>query len=231
MRIANRVSLALPWLGAAAGAWLLVTGGHRRSAGLATLGASLGMGLVRWQLQRLVTERTAYDLQATLGEIQLRTYPAQVWAETVVEDLTWREALSEGFSRLADYLFGANAAKERLTMTAPVLSTLASGADVSEGTARTMAFVMPGDRELESLPAPDDPRVRLRAVPERLVAVLAFRGNYASRLPSQKREELITRLADAGFVTRGSAWFAGYDPPSTLPPLRRNEIMIELADL
>jgi len=227
----NRVSLALPWLGAAAGAWLLARGSNRRSAGLVTLGASLGMGLARWQLQRLVTEDIAYDLQATLGDIQLRSYPAQVWAETVVENATWSDTLSEGFGRLAGYLFGANAAKERLTMSAPVLTTLANGAGTNQIMTRTVAFVMPADRALASLPAPEDPRVRLRAVPERRVAVLAFRGNYASDLPSERRQELIVRLADAGFLTRGSAYFAGYDPPSTLPPLRRNEIMIELADI
>jgi hypothetical protein len=229
MRLVNRVSLALPLVGIAAGAWLLATGGKRRSVGLTTLGASLGLGLARWQLQRLVTESGGYVLQATLGDIELRRYPQQIWAETVVEGATWSEALNEGFRRLAAYLFGDNAAAERLTMTAPVVSSL-SNTDPSQVTPCTIAFVMPGDRELASLPVPEDSRVRLRTVPARLVAALGFRGNYESRLPSLKREELMVRLADAGFLTRGSASFAGYDPPTTLPPLRRNEVLIELAD-
>jgi hypothetical protein len=230
MRLMNRLSLALPLVGVAASAWLLASGLERRRLGLATLGASLGLGLARWQLQRLVTESGSYTLQATLGDIELRRYPKQIWAETVVERATWPEALHEGFRRLAGYLFGANAAAERLTMTAPVLSTLGN-AEPNQLTAHTIAFVMPGDRELASFPPPEDPQVRLRAVPARFVAVLPFRGNYEGDLPSQKREELRVRLADAGFLTRGSASFAGYDPPSTLPPLRRNELMIELADI
>jgi hypothetical protein len=230
MRIVNRVSLALPLVGMAAGAWLLASGGQRRTVGLTTLGASLGLGLARWQLQRLVTESGEYALQATLGDIELRRYPQQIWAETVVEGATWTDALNEGFRRLASYLFGDNAASERLTMTAPVVSSL-SNADPSQVTTYTIAFVMPGDRELASLPAPTDPRVRLRPVPPRLVAALGFRGNYESRLPSLKREELSLRLIDAGFLPRGSACFAGYDPPTTLPPLRRNEVLIDLADI
>jgi hypothetical protein len=71
--------------------------------------------------------------------------------------------------------------------------------------------------------------VRLRAIPERLVAALPFRGNYDGGLPRQKREELLTRLEAAGLGVQGEASFAGYDPPSTLPALRRNEVMVELA--
>jgi hypothetical protein len=228
-RLVNRVSLGLPLVGVVAGVWLLASG-KRRALGLGAIGASLGLGVARWQLQRLVTESGPYALQATLGNIELRRYPAQIWAETVVEPATWSDALNEGFRRLAGYLFGANGDSERLTMTAPVVCSL-SNADPQRLMTRTIAFVMPGDRELANLPAPEDPRVRLRTVPARLVAALGFRGDYESDLPSQKREELILRLTNAGFLTRGSAFFAGYDPPTTLSALRRNEVLIELADI
>jgi hypothetical protein len=246
VRRINRASLVLPAAGIAAGAWLLASGSQRRAAGWATLGASLGLGLARWQLQRLVTESVPYTVQMTLGEIEVRRYPPQIWAETVVEGASWKEALNDGFRRLAAYIFGANNESARLTMTAPVFSSYSASdgderlemtapvlADVGGANERrdhTVAFVMPADRDLDSLPAPRDRRVRLREVPPRRVAVLRFRGNYESGLPYQKRDELLQRLREAGLNWRGEPRFAGYDPPSTWSPLRRNEVLIELTE-
>ena len=163
-----------------------------------------------------------------------------------MEQSTWEDALRKGFQRLAAYIFGANNESARLTMTAPVLSsypasdggtrlgmTAAVPADMAEGNElrdHTLAFVMPADRDLDTLPAPRDPSIRLREVPERRVAALRFRGNYESGLPHQKRDELLASLRDAGLETRGEARFAGYDPPSTWPTLRRNEVLIDLAE-
>lgn len=246
----GRVSFALPLVGLAAGAWLLSRGSERRPTAYGVLGAAVGLGALRWQLQRLVTEEMPYVVEARLGAIEVRRYPEQVWAETVVEDSSWSEALNEGFRRLAGYIFGANDGQESLGITTPVLSALSatvqpgtdkSGEKLSMTTPvfatlgagavgeRTVAFVMPGDRELRSLPKPRDPRVRLRAIPERLVAALPFTGDYESGSPQQKREELLSSLAEAGRDVQGEASFAGYDPPSTLPALRRNEVMIELS--
>lgn len=244
VRRVNRASLVLPAAGVAAGAWWLARGSDRRAAGWAALGASLGLGLARWQLQRLVTESVPYTVQMTLGEIEVRRYPPQIWAETVVEQSSWKEALNDGFRRLAAYLFGANNESARLTMTAPVFSSYSTGseqltmtapvlADVGGADERhdhTVAFVMPADRDLDSLPAPQDRRVRLRELPARRVAALRFRGNYESGLPYQKRDELLSQLRDAGLQTRGEARFAGYDPPTTWSRLRRNEVLIDLAD-
>ena len=245
MRRVNRASLVLPALGVAAGTWLLARGARGRSGGLAALGASLGLGVVRWQLQRWVTEMVPYEVKATLGKVEMRRYPAQVWAETVVHASTWNESLHEGFRRLAAYLFGGNDEAARLTMTAPVLSSYAAGpraggqsdrlapmaaerGDAGDLLDRTVAFVMPADRDLATLPAPHDRRVRLRELHPRLVAALPFRGNYESGLPHKKREELLQRLREAGIATRGEARFAGYDPPTTWSPLRRNEVLIDL---
>jgi hypothetical protein len=246
-RLAGRVSLAVPVLAAAAGALLLSRGRKRRGVGFGALGAALGLGFARWQLQRFVTESGPYEVEARLGDIELRGYPEQVLAETVVEQASWNDALSDGFKRLAGYIFGDNDATERLSMTAPVLSTLppaehrgerlsmtapvlATVGAANEVTSRTVAFVMPGDRTLADLPKPRDPRIQLRVVPARLVAALVFRGNYKSGLPAAKREELLEKLHAAGMASKGEATFAGYDPPSTIPALRRNEVLVELAD-
>ncbi len=237
-RWAGRISAAAPIVGIAAGACLTLGSQRHRAAGWGTLGASLGLALLRWQLQRWVTEQVPYELQATLGEIEVRSYPDQVHAETTVEGGDWNHALSEGFKRLAGYIFGDDRRteapeerraqlgerSERLSMTAPVLATVA-GPTAREHTIR---FVMPIDRDATELPVPLDARIQIRVVPARTVAVLPFRGNYKTDLPLEKREVLLSELQQAGLPTRGNVWFAGYDPPSTLTALRRNEVLVEL---
>lgn len=242
-RLFGRASLAAPLFVAATGVAFALNPARRRE-GLALLGASLGLGLVRWQLQRLFTEQVPYEVQRTIGEVEIRRYPAQIWAETVVTTPSWSDALSNGFERLAGYIFGDNVPTtlvgtesarrsslraavggERLSMTAPVLATLGAASELGE---RTIAFVMPADRKLEDLPTPRDVRVTIRSVPARRVAVLTFNGDYKSELPATKRDELLRWLAAAGLTPKGVVYFAGYDPPTTLPALRRNEVSVDL---
>jgi hypothetical protein len=245
-RLLGRASLAAPLFAAATGIAFALHP-ERRREGLALLGASLGLGLVRWQLQRLFTEQVPYEVQAKIGVVEIRRYPAQLWAETTVTTPSWSDALSEGFQRLADYIFGENVPTtlvgtesarrrslraavggERLTMTAPVLATLGAASELGD---RTIAFVMPADRKLEDLPTPRDMRVTLRSVPARRVAVLGFSGDYKSELPASKRDELLQWVVAAGLTPKGVVHFAGYDPPTTLPALRRNEVSVELEPL
>jgi len=216
--------------------------------GLATLGVSLGAVLTRWQLGRLFTWQPRYRLEFEYGRLQIRLYEHQIQAETTVEPAPWPKALNEGFLRLAAYVFGDNGAELAIPMTAPVLSTVTLGheprgaadswrpprvSDVQEltgNTARNVAFVLPDDRTLDELPTPNDARIHLHGVPPRRMAVLGFRGNYSGDLPAQKRNELLFLLKCAGLRAASEVWFAAYDGPSTLPLLRRNEVMVELAD-
>jgi len=218
------------------------------SVGLAVLGASVGAALARWQLGRLFTWQPSYQLEFEHGRLQIRLYDHQILAETTVDPAPWSDALSQGFRRLAAYVFGDNRGGRKLGMTAPVLSTVTLGSDqrgvasswrpprVSDlerlvgPTPRNVAFVLPPGRTLDALPAPNDARVHLHGVPPRRMAVLAFRGAYGGDLPAQKRNELLFLLKCAGLRPASEVWFAAYDGPSTLPLLRRNEVMVELAE-
>lgn len=112
--------------------------------------------------------------------------------------------------------------RETIAMTSPV--------NVSTQGERsyTIAFNLPEGRTLASLPAPNDERVRLERRPRRRVAVTRFGGRYSGPRVAAKFSELLARVRSAGLAYRGSPEFAGYDPPSTLPFLRRNEIWVEL---
>jgi len=227
-RVLGRVAIAAPILGAGVGAALAFGADRKyRPVGLGALAASLGLGLARWQFARWFTEQSPYELEFRDGELEVRRYAPSARAETVVEGLTWAEALNEGFQRIAAYILGQaqHGESERIAMAAPVTATVGT-APIST---RTIAFTLPRNRRLSSLPTPKDTRVRLRYVPARRVAVLKFRGRYGGVLPAKKRDELLARVRLAGLHALGEVAFAGFDAPSTLPWLRRNEVQVDLA--
>jgi hypothetical protein len=223
----------------------------RKAAVLAALGTGLGLGLFRWQLARLFAEEPAYVVERRIGHFEIRRYPAVVRAETKVNGLSWRLALDEGFRRLFGYIGKGNDAAERIAMTAPVTTFRDDVASAAPGLAQEneggpssdapppaeiargaddviVGFMMPADRRLESLPAPHDARVQLVQGASRRVAVLRYSGKFDADLTRAKQRELFEAMQRVGLKPKGDPGFAGYDPPTTLPFLRRNEVWIEV---
>jgi hypothetical protein len=201
--------------------------------------AVAGALLTRWQLARLFTEQPRYELEARVGPVEIRRYAARWVAETRVEG-SWERALHEGFRRLASYIFGSNhrgqvhsRGTERLAMTSPVnvrrTEHVTSAVETADSYGNhIVSFNMPSGRARDCLPRPDDERVKLTLKPEARVAVLRYRGGYDGDHVASKFIELLVALRRANLRHKGQLQFAGYDPPSTLPLLRRNEVWIEL---
>ena len=68
---------------------------------------------------RAGTEEPGYTATPLTGGVEIRRYGPRIAAETIVDD-DEEAARSEGFRRLARYIFGANHRRERVAMTAPV---------------------------------------------------------------------------------------------------------------
>jgi hypothetical protein len=216
-RLAMRSSLLAIPIAAGIG-WAL----RSRRTGLAAGGlTALALGALRWQMARWFCDTPAYTIDARVGDLELRSYPAQIEACAELESRTFEEALDLGFGRLACYVFGANATDEDIAMTAPVVTSIQDGM-------YTMAIAMPPGRPLTTLPEPDDPRVVLRETEGRRFAALRFRGRFTRENVSRQERKLLREVLDLGLVTRGSVGFAMYDSPATLPFLRRNEVWIEI---
>lgn len=111
---------------------------------------------------------------------------------------------------------------EKIQMTAPVVQT-----KVADGW--QMSFMMPSKYSMQDLPRPKDPRVKLMSVPAKLFAILRYSGTWSEEKNQEKADELLKWLIKNGTYQQVSEpVFAGYDPPWTLPFLRRNEVMIEV---
>lgn len=164
-------------------------------------------------------EEPKFELLDTLDKVELRLYEPSIQATTA---LRGSNQTTKGFRRLAGYIFGGNDTGQAIAMTAPVQETLTVGPSV-------MAFTMPSGFSMENLPAPDSESVVLREVPERLVATLSFGGWATSGKVQSKTANLLETLERHGAIVRGAPVLNQYNPPWTLPFLRRNEIAVEVS--
>lgn len=185
----------------------------------------------------MATEEPKYNLIQQSGDVELREYAPKIIAETVVSgDLD--DASSKGFKRIADYIFGNNTSpaggKEKIAMTAPV-TMKAQSEKISMTTPVTMQktegmwrmhFVMPSQYTMETIPKPNNPVVTLRQIPSQRYAVIRFSWFAGEDKVAKKTSELLTWMKDNNITLIGSPDLARYNPPWTLPFLRRNEVMI-----
>lgn len=183
------------------------------------------------------TEEPAYTSEKLGSGVEIRHYGSRSAAETTV--IAEEEAArSRGFRRLAGYIFGGNHAETKIAMTAPVAQQgidaqgekIEMTAPVSQRAGDdgewVIRFFMPSEKTMESLPQPNDPAVRLVTVPAETIAVRRFSGSRSRSAIAMQTEALIRTLRETGFEAVGppAAWF--YDPPWTVPMLRRNEIAV-----
>lgn len=166
-----------------------------------------------------------------VGAAEIRRYDAALVAETTLEG-NEEQARYDGFRRLAAYIFGRNARRDRIAMTAPVTQAasvkIAMTAPVAQAAAPagrwTIRFFLPAGMTLATAPQPLDPHVVLVAIPARTMAVLRFSGSPTPASVATHAARLDALLAGGRWHADGpvATWF--YDPPWTLPPFRRNEV-------
>lgn len=209
----------------------------RSGARIAVLLIALALGgaAVWASTMRRRVEEARYDVDVHDGDFEVRTYAPRVIAETDVRGPE-RDALNEGFRRLAAYIFGKNSARGEVAMTTPVAARrterVAMTAPVEqipagEGT-WIIAFTMPSDRTLATLPAPTDERVVLRPLPPVRYAAVRFGGGWSEARDRRETERLRAWMTSRGLEARGAPEIARYDPPWTPPFLRRNEILVPI---
>jgi len=202
------------------------------------LASSLAIAACSVVGDRSGTEEPYYQVVAQVGVVEIRSYGPRLAAETVVE-ADEEQARNDGFRRLAGYIFGGNTAKAKIAMTAPVAQSNAQTAGGEQiamtapvAQARDSAgrwvvrFFLPREWTLEKLPVPDDRAVQLVSVPAETMAVLRFSGSRAASAVAERQADLQRALSESPWKPVGApaAWF--YDPPWTLPWLRRHEVAV-----
>ena len=206
------------------------------------LGILCGLSFLFFAKFAMAIEEPKYTVLEKSGDFELRMYAPRIVAETLVAgDLN--EASSAGFKRIADYIFGNNTARaggnEKISMTTPVAMAPNTTSNKSEKISMTapvamqesagqwrMYFVMPSQYTLSTLPTPNNPAVTLRELPENRMAVLRFSGLAGEEKTAMYTAKLLTWLKSKDIQPLGEPELARYNPPWTLPFMRRNEVMV-----
>ena len=187
----------------------------------------------------MATEEPKYSLIEKDGAFEVRAYDSKLIAEVVLEG-EMSDATSAGFRLLADYIFGNNTAhsgrSEKISMTAPVtveprsekIAMTAPVAIQSEQKGWRVWFVMPSQFSLATLPKPNSPLVVIKPIAAKRYAVVRFSGWVDDEKMQAKVKELSAWVAVKKLTSKGQPELARYNPPWTLPFLRRNEVMLEI---
>ena len=140
-----------------------------------------------------------------------------------------------GFSPLANYIFAKNRSGDSISMTTPVTQTretIAMTAPViqtpsADGT-WLVRFIMPETYTLETLPRAGSDDVRLLQVPPTRRAAIRFSG-VATDASIATHEKTLREWLAARNIVVGVPTYAYYNDPFTPGPLRRNEVLFDVA--
>ena len=178
-----------------------------------------------------------YTVVETTDEYEIRDYEAYTVASVTMDNTHGDfslEDMAEGgtaFNTLAGYLFGGNVDGTNMEMTTPVTTT-----SLGE-----MRFYLTSDESYPTFPEPlnentDDPPVTLLQIPASRLAVRRFTGFVTDGEVSRQKQVLLEQLNIDGHnsdidVPHGHIVphvIFQYNPPYTLPVVRRNEIGIPM---
>ena len=168
-------------------------------------------------------ESAEYSVLEKDGNIEIREYPDLMLASTNTKiDSQGRDG---SFMRLFRYISGENEADEKISMTTPVF--MEDGAD---GERSKMGFVVPKEVAESGAPEPKSPEVTVRKREGGRFAVIRFSGKLNVESSESAERKLRDWMDSRGLNGSAQTEVAGYDPPFTPGPLRRNEVLIRLND-
>ena len=203
---------------------------------IALAGVVVVAGGASWGLIASNVEQPKYKVIGTNGKIEMRDYAPMIVAEAEVAGER-EKAIGEGFRIIADYIFGNNLASQKVSMTAPVtqqisekIAMTAPVTQQGEGNSWKVRFVMPAGYTMETLPKPKNPAIKIIMIEGKHFAAIRFSG-FASEDGLKRRTDELMEFIRAKRLNAASApAYAFYNPPWTVPFLRRNEVMIEVAN-
>ena len=179
-------------------------------------------------------EKPDYKVIQSEQNIEIRQYEPMIIAEVEVDGKR-EDAIRDGVRLIADYIFGNNTVEQNISMTAPVQQKenqkIAMTSPVQQqlaGKSWQISFVMPSKYNMDSLPVPNNNRVRLKEILTKKFVVIEFSGTNSNENVTKHENQLMNYIEANQINIIGSPKYAFYNAPWTLPFLRRNEVMIEI---
>jgi SOUL heme-binding protein len=163
-------------------------------------------------------ETPDYSVRTSDGAFEIRHYPDSTLITTPMNE----PGQDGAFRRLFRFISGRNGHSEKIAMTVPVL--------MSGSSAGTMSFVVPRKVALRGVPKPADPSVTITGMPGGDYASYRFAGRAHRREQEAAADKLAEWLRARGLKASGSPLLAVYNPPWTPGFLRRNEVLVRIAN-
>lgn len=187
---------------------------------------------------RAGTPQPPYEMLGRISsDVEIRRYAPRLAAEVTVANPARVDAEGRAFSRLANYIFGGNRERDSIAMTSPVEAArrprqIAMTSPVESATgdgAYRMRFFLPAGYTAANAPIPDDGSISLVELDAETMAVLRFSGSRGDAAVAVRTRQLMDALRSTGWraIAEPVAYF--YDPPWTLPALRRNEVAVAVS--
>jgi hypothetical protein len=165
-------------------------------------------------------EQPSYRVLVTLApDLEIRDYGPTLAVEATAAGPDGKD---QAFRLLFNYITGGNKTEHLIAMTAPVRVS------PSGPNATTVRFYLPASEAANPVP-PADPRVRLVRIRDSTVATYRFYGNPTQADQQQAEATLMSILGTTAWRPASQPFFLGYNPPFTIPFLKRNEIAIEVS--
>lgn len=179
----------------------------------------------------MAIEEPKFTLIEKDGPFEIRLYAPKMIAEVSITG-NLKDSSNKGFRLIANYIFGNNTdssgTNKKISMTAPVVMR-AEPKRAQESKKRwIMYFVMPSQYTRSTIPRPNNPNVILRDVGEKKLAVLRFSGLVNEEKIAGKAKKLREWVDTIKMNPLSPPELARYNPPWTLPFLRRNEVLMEI---
>ena len=150
--------------------------------------------------------------------VEIRQYSSYVIAKTTI-DLKQNQSDNNMFRTLAAYIFGKNKKKQTIPMTAPVTT-------FKDNDSYSMFFYMLDSDNIADLPDPIDQNIVFEKIDLGKCAVISFSWYINDRKIKKYKKQLENFLLDYGYTQVSPFMINQYNPPWTLPFLRRNEILV-----
>jgi hypothetical protein len=164
-------------------------------------------------------ETYPYKVIKKYDTFEIRNYEATLFTSVKLSTKEYKKASSRGFSILAGYIFGKNEKNEKIAMTSPVSMSLDDS--------MTMMFMVPKNKNKETLPQPSNSQIEFREEPAKTVAAITFGGWVNDEKIEKYKNKLIASLEAKEILYTNRFYFLGYNPPYEVFN-RKNEVIVEL---
>lgn len=170
----------------------------------------------------MAAEKIDYQVKQQDGRFEIRQYPAQIVAETLVEG-GFEEVGGTGFKRLFAYISADGREGKKIAMTSPVTQQ-------RSGNGWAIHFYMPATYRLAQLPPPQAASIQLKQIPARRLAAVRYAGFWNQEGYDKHKAKLQQWLRRQGINVTGEAIWARYNAPFVPWFMRRNEVWLPVAE-